>query len=87
MQDGKNGAVKALRFVVDAVQKHKIVSPSCVETGELAALKSFSSGQHAFALMPKSAAHAQRPEAEPGRRQDEDRPDAERRERHACDRR
>lgn len=53
MQDGKNGAVTALRWVVDAVQKHKILSPSCVETGELAALKSFSSGQHAFALMPK----------------------------------
>jgi multiple sugar transport system substrate-binding protein len=53
MQDGKNGAVTALRWIVDAVQKHKIVSPSCVETGELAALKSFSSGQHAFALMPK----------------------------------
>jgi multiple sugar transport system substrate-binding protein len=53
MQDGKSGAVSALRWVVDAVQKHKIVSPSCVETGELAALKSFSSGQHAFGLIPK----------------------------------
>jgi multiple sugar transport system substrate-binding protein len=53
MQDGKNGAVTALRWVVDAVQKHKIVSPSCVETGELAALKSFSSGAHAFGLIPK----------------------------------
>jgi len=53
MQDGKDGAVKALRWVVDAVQKHKIISPSCVETGELAALKSFSSGEHAFGLIPK----------------------------------
>lgn len=53
MQDGKNGSVTAVRWVVDAVQKHKILSPSCVETGELAALKSFSAGQHAFALMPK----------------------------------
>ncbi|MBV8839384.1 MAG: extracellular solute-binding protein [Alphaproteobacteria bacterium] len=53
MQDGKNGALAALRWIVDAVHKHKIVSPSCVETGELAALKSFSSGEHAFALMPK----------------------------------
>jgi multiple sugar transport system substrate-binding protein len=53
MQDGKNGAVAALRWVVDAVHKHKIVSPSCVETGELAALKTFSSGQHAFGLIPK----------------------------------
>jgi multiple sugar transport system substrate-binding protein len=53
MQDGQNGAVTALRWVVNAVQKHKIVSPSCVETGELAAVKSFSSGQHAFVLLPK----------------------------------
>lgn len=53
MQDGKNGALSALRWIVDAVQKHRIISPSCVETGELAALKSFSSGEHAFALMPK----------------------------------
>jgi multiple sugar transport system substrate-binding protein len=53
MQDGRNGAVRALRWVVDGVQKHKVISPSCVETGELAALKSFSSGLHAFALMPK----------------------------------
>src|SRR5260221_8171804 len=51
MQDG--GALSALRWLVDAVHKHKILSPSCVETGELAGLKSFSSGKHAFGLMPK----------------------------------
>lgn len=51
MQDG--GAVAALNFLVDAVHKHKVLAPSCVETGELAGLKSFSSGQHAFALIPK----------------------------------
>ena len=44
MQDPANGAVPALRWLVDAVQKHKILSPSCVETGELAVLKAFSSG-------------------------------------------
>jgi multiple sugar transport system substrate-binding protein len=53
MQDPKRGAVPALQWLVDAVQKDKIVSPACVETGELAGLKSFSSGQHAFALLPK----------------------------------
>jgi multiple sugar transport system substrate-binding protein len=53
MQEARNGALAALRWVVDAVHEHQIVSPSCVETGELAALKSFSAGQHAFALMPK----------------------------------
>jgi multiple sugar transport system substrate-binding protein len=51
MQEG--GAVAALSFLVDAVHKHKVLSPSCVETGELAGLKSFSAGQHAFALIPK----------------------------------
>src|SRR5258708_11389283 len=53
MKDPDAGAVVALRWLVDAVQKHKILSPSCVETGELAVLKSFSSGEHAFTLIPK----------------------------------
>jgi multiple sugar transport system substrate-binding protein len=53
MQDPANGAVPALKWLVDAVQTHKILSPSCVETGELAVLKAFSSGDHAFGLIPK----------------------------------
>jgi multiple sugar transport system substrate-binding protein len=53
MQDPATGAVSALQWLVDAVHKHRILSPSCVETGELAGLKSFSSGQHAFGLIPK----------------------------------
>ncbi len=53
MQDPKAGAVEALRWVVDAVNKHKIISRSCVETGELAGLKAFSAGNHAFAMLPK----------------------------------
>jgi multiple sugar transport system substrate-binding protein len=53
MHDPANGAVGALQWLVDAVHKHQILSPSCVETGELAGLKSFSSGQHAFGLIPK----------------------------------
>ena len=53
MQDEKNGALSALQWVVDAVNKHKIVSPGCVETGELSGLKAFASGNHAFALLPK----------------------------------
>jgi multiple sugar transport system substrate-binding protein len=53
MQDPANGAGPALRWVVDAVQKHGVLSPSCVETGELAVLKAFSSGEHAFSLIPK----------------------------------
>jgi multiple sugar transport system substrate-binding protein len=53
MQDPATGAVGALAWLVDAVHKDQILSPSCVETGELAGLKSFSSGQHAFGLIPK----------------------------------
>lgn len=53
MQDPQTGAGTALRWLVDAVQKHKILSPSCVETGELAVMKSFSSGEPAFTLVPK----------------------------------
>jgi multiple sugar transport system substrate-binding protein len=53
MQDPANGVAPVLRWLVDAVQKHKILSPSCVETGELAVLKAFSSGEHAFCLIPK----------------------------------
>lgn len=53
MQDPNHGALPALSWIVDAVQKHKVLSPSCVETGELAGLKSFSAGQHAFGLLPK----------------------------------
>jgi len=53
MQDPAGGATAALRWLTAAVQKDKILSPSCVETGELAGLKTFSSGQHAFGLIPK----------------------------------
>jgi multiple sugar transport system substrate-binding protein len=53
MQNPDGGAVTALGWLVDAVQTHKILSPSCVESGELAVLKSFSSGEHAFTLIPK----------------------------------
>lgn len=53
MADPKKGAVEALQWIVDAVQKHKIVSPACVELGELNGLKAFSSGNHAFALLAR----------------------------------
>ncbi len=51
MNDPQRGAHKALQWIVDAVNKHKIVSPACVEIGELNGLKSFTSGNHAFALL------------------------------------
>lgn len=53
MQHEKDGAVEALQWVVDAVRKHGIVSPACVETGELSGLKAFASGNHAFAMVAK----------------------------------
>lgn len=53
MQDRDAGAVEALQWVVDAVNKHGIVSPACVETGELSGLKAFASGNHAFAMVAK----------------------------------
>jgi multiple sugar transport system substrate-binding protein len=51
MQDGR--VLAALKWLIDTVHKDKIVSPSCVETGELAAVKAFSAGQSAFTLLPK----------------------------------
>jgi multiple sugar transport system substrate-binding protein len=53
MNDPSKGAHKALQWVVDAVNKHKIVSPACVENGELNGLKAFSSGNHAFAMLAR----------------------------------
>jgi multiple sugar transport system substrate-binding protein len=53
MSDPKKGAHQALQWIVDAVNKYKIISPACVETGELNGLKSFSSGNHAFALLSR----------------------------------
>lgn len=53
MQSPTEGAVRALQWVIDAVNVHKIVSPACVETGELTGLKAFQSGNHTFALEPK----------------------------------
>lgn len=53
MQHETDGAVSSLQWIVDAVRKHKIISPACVETGELAGLKAVSAGSHAFCLLPK----------------------------------
>jgi multiple sugar transport system substrate-binding protein len=53
MDDPKKGAHQALQWIVDAVNKHKIISPACVETGELSGLKSFGAGNHAFTLLSR----------------------------------
>lgn len=53
MDDPRHGAMSALQWVVDAVNKHRIVSPACVELGELNGFKAVASGNHAFALLPR----------------------------------
>jgi multiple sugar transport system substrate-binding protein len=53
MQDPKTGAASSLQWLVDAVQKHKILSPGCVQIGDLEVLKSASAGRAAFVLLPK----------------------------------
>jgi multiple sugar transport system substrate-binding protein len=53
LDDPKRGAQQALQWIVDAVNKHKIISPACVETGELNGLKSFGAGNHAFCLLSR----------------------------------
>jgi multiple sugar transport system substrate-binding protein len=53
MADPKRGAAQAMQWVVDAVNKHKIISPACVEMGELNGLKAFGAGNHAFALLSR----------------------------------
>ncbi|GAC1605132.1 MAG: hypothetical protein NVS3B2_11310 [Ramlibacter sp.] len=47
------GAQRAMQWIADAVQKHKIISPACVETGELNGLKAFGAGNHAFGLLSR----------------------------------
>jgi multiple sugar transport system substrate-binding protein len=48
------GAVAAVKWIVDAVNTHKIVSPACVQTGELTGLKAYASGNHAFTLLAEN---------------------------------
>src|SRR5262245_15333980 len=44
------GAVAPMKWIVDAVNTHKIVSPACVQTGELTGLKAYASGSPSFTL-------------------------------------
>ncbi len=52
MADAERGAVRAARFLRDAIQTHRIVSPGAVETAEINGLRAFGSGAHAFAIVP-----------------------------------
>ena len=53
MQDPKGGAAAAMKWVQDAIQKHKIVSPAALSTPEINGLKAFGAGQHAFGIIPR----------------------------------
>ncbi len=53
MQGPKAGAVSTLTWLANAVGNHQILSPGCVQTGELEVLKTASAGKAAFVLLPK----------------------------------
>ncbi len=50
----KGGAVASLKWIVDAVNTHKIVSPAAVTTGELTGLKAVGAGAHAMTLLSEN---------------------------------
>lgn len=53
VQDPEGGAVAAMKWVQAAIHDHKIVSPGAVSTQEIACLKAFGAGQHAFGVIPR----------------------------------
>ena len=53
LQDPNGGAVSTLTWLSNAVGKDRILSPGCVQTGELEVLKTASAGRAAFVLLPK----------------------------------
>jgi multiple sugar transport system substrate-binding protein len=52
MADANRGAVRAARFIREAIATHRIVSPGAVETPEINGLRAIGSGQHAFGIVP-----------------------------------
>jgi multiple sugar transport system substrate-binding protein len=52
MADANRGAVRAARFIREAIATHRIVSPGAVETPEINGLRAMGSGQHAFGIVP-----------------------------------
>ncbi len=52
MADANRGAVRAARFLREAIATHRIVSPGAVETPEINGLRAIGSGQHAFGIVP-----------------------------------
>jgi multiple sugar transport system substrate-binding protein len=52
MADANRGAVRAARFLREAIHTHKIVSPGAVETPEINGLRAMGGGSHAFGIVP-----------------------------------
>jgi multiple sugar transport system substrate-binding protein len=52
MADAGRGAVRAARFLREAIHTHRILSPGAVETAEINGLRAFGTGAHAFAVIP-----------------------------------
>ena len=50
--DPAKGGIAAATWLRDAIHRHRILSPSAVETTEINALKALGSGQFAFAIVP-----------------------------------
>lgn len=53
LADPDGGALAALKWVQEAIHTHGIVSPGAVSTQEIAGLKAFGAGQHAFGIIPR----------------------------------
>ncbi|MGG5823460.1 ABC transporter substrate-binding protein [Falsiroseomonas sp. HW251] len=52
MADAIRGAVRAARFLREAIHTHRILSPGAVETAEVNGLRAFGTGAHVFAIIP-----------------------------------
>ena len=82
------GAQRAMQWIVDAVQKHKIISPACVETGELQWSEGVWRRQPCIRLAePLPHPHPERSQAVASGRQHAPGPDAGRPRRIPCHRR
>lgn len=51
-QTAGSEALDSLKWLIEAMHTHKVVSTGALETGEIAAFKAFTGGKHAFALLP-----------------------------------
>lgn len=54
LHQAKGGALAPLKWIVEAVNTHKIVSPAAVTTGELTGLKAVAGGTHAMTLLSEN---------------------------------